>query len=91
VDILHVLPACLAKPAAYLKRLIQGISAEQTRSGQGESFDDPPQAARFNIGFENIIADNGAHNTLLFRYSCLKQQQILPCCAVGAHRQNGIA
>lgn len=46
-------------------------------------------AARFNVKIENVRADNGIYS--FFRDSCLKQQQILTFCAVGAHWQNRIA
>ena len=48
-------------------------------------------AARFNIKIQNIRADNGVYSANLFRESCLKQQQNLTFCTVGAHWQNGVA
>jgi hypothetical protein len=48
-------------------------------------------AARFNVKVENIRADNGVYSVQLFCDKCMKQQQDLTFCAVGAHWQNGIA
>jgi hypothetical protein len=48
-------------------------------------------AARFNIKISYIRADNGVYSAQLFRKACLKQQQNLTFCAVGAHWPNGIA
>jgi hypothetical protein len=48
-------------------------------------------AARFNVTISNIRADNGVYSAQLFREACLKQQQNLTFCAVGAHWQNEIA
>jgi len=48
-------------------------------------------AARYNVQIRAICADNGVYAAKCFRESCLKQQQDLSSCAVGAHWQNGIA
>jgi hypothetical protein len=48
-------------------------------------------ADRFNVRVSNIRADNGVYSAQLFREACLKQQQNLTFCAVGAHWQNRIA
>jgi hypothetical protein len=48
-------------------------------------------AARFNVKIQNIRADNGVYSAQLFKDSCLKEQQTLTFCAVGANWQNGIA
>jgi len=48
-------------------------------------------ASRFNVKIENIRADNGIYTAQLFRDSCMKNQQNLTFCAVGAHWQNGTA
>jgi len=48
-------------------------------------------ADRFNVRIRNIRADNGVYAAQLFRDACLKKQQNLTFCAVGAHWQNGIA
>jgi hypothetical protein len=48
-------------------------------------------AERFNVRIQNIRADNGVYSTQLFRDLCMKHQQNLTFCAVGAHWQNGIA
>ncbi len=46
--------------------------------------------ARFNVRISNIRAD-GVHSAQLFHDACMKQQQTLTFCAMGAHWQNGIA
>ena len=48
-------------------------------------------SARYNVKIQNIRADNGVYSAQLFKDACLKQQQNLTFCAVGAHWQNGIA
>jgi hypothetical protein len=48
-------------------------------------------AARHGITISNIRADNGVYTAKLFQDDCLKKQQRLTFCAVGAHWQNGIA
>jgi hypothetical protein len=48
-------------------------------------------AGRFNVTIRNIRADNGVYSAQLFKDACLRQQQNLTFCAVGAHWQNGIA
>jgi hypothetical protein len=48
-------------------------------------------AARYNVKIFNIRADNGVYSAQHFHDACLKQQQNLTFCAVGAHWQNGIA
>jgi hypothetical protein len=48
-------------------------------------------SARFNIKIKNIRADNGLYTAKCFQDLCLKYQQSLTFCAVGAHWQNGIA
>jgi hypothetical protein len=48
-------------------------------------------AARHNIVIKNIWTDNGFYSANLFHEACLKNQQDLTFCVVGAHWQNGIA
>jgi transposase InsO family protein len=48
-------------------------------------------SARFNVQIKNIRADNGIYTAQLFKEACLRQQQNLTFCTVGAHWQNGIA
>jgi hypothetical protein len=48
-------------------------------------------ASRYNVKIKNIRADNGVYTARLFQELCLKNQQTLTFCAVGAHWQNGIA
>jgi transposase InsO family protein len=48
-------------------------------------------AARFGVRIKNIRADNGVYTAKTIQTSCLKNQQNLSFCAVGAHWQNGIA
>jgi hypothetical protein len=48
-------------------------------------------AAKFGINIKNIRADNGVCTAKVIQESCLKKQQNLSFCAVGAHWQNGIA
>ncbi len=40
---------------------------------------------------QNIRADNGVYAAQAFKESCNKRQQRSTYCAIGAHRQNGIA
>jgi hypothetical protein len=48
-------------------------------------------AARYGVNIKNIRADNGVYTAKVIKDSCLKRQQNLTFCAVGAHWQNGIA
>ncbi len=48
-------------------------------------------AAKFGVNIRNIRADNGVYAAKIIQDSCLKKQQNLTFCAVGAHWQNGIA
>jgi len=48
-------------------------------------------AARYGVRLKNIRADNGVYTAKTIQSSCMKQQQNLSFCAVGAHWQNGIA
>jgi hypothetical protein len=42
-------------------------------------------AARFGINIKNIRADNGVYTAKVIKDSCMKKQQNLTFCAVGAH------
>lgn len=48
-------------------------------------------ASKYNINIKNIRADNVVYTAKCFKEACLKKQQSLTFCAVGAHWQNGIA
>lgn len=48
-------------------------------------------ASKYNVNIRNIRADNGVYTAKCFQEACLKKQQTLTFCAVGAHWQNGIA
>jgi hypothetical protein len=48
-------------------------------------------SARYGVSIKNIRADNGVYTAKIIHDSCLKKQQNLTFCAVGAHWQNGIA
>lgn len=48
-------------------------------------------AASYNVNIETIRADNGVYAARAFQDHCMKHQQHLTFCAVGAHWQNGIA
>jgi hypothetical protein len=47
-------------------------------------------ALRYGVSIKNIRADNGVYLAQLFKDSCMKHQQNLTFCAVGAHWQNGV-
>jgi hypothetical protein len=48
-------------------------------------------AARHGVSIKHIRANNGIYTAKIIHDSCLKKQQHLTFCAVGAHWQNGIA
>jgi len=48
-------------------------------------------ASRYNVSIKSIRADNGVYAAQAFKDSCMKHQQKLTFCAIGAHWQNGIA
>ncbi len=48
-------------------------------------------AAKFGVNIKNIRADNGIYTAKIIQDACMKKQQNLTFCAIGAHWQNGIA
>jgi len=48
-------------------------------------------AATYGVSIKNIRADNGVYTAKMIFDSCLKKQQRLTFCTVGAHWQNGMA
>jgi hypothetical protein len=47
-------------------------------------------ASKFGVSIKNMRADNGVYTAKIIQESCIKKQQTLTFCAVGAHWQNGI-
>jgi hypothetical protein len=68
-------------PHSTLQRRLMNISSKQ----EFELF-----SAKYGVTISSIRAENGVYATKCFRESCMKKQQDLTFCAVGAHRQNGI-
>ena len=48
-------------------------------------------ATTYGVSIKNIRADNGVYTAKMIFDSCLKKQQRLTFCTVGAHWQNGMA
>ncbi len=48
-------------------------------------------ASKHGVKIQSIRADNGVYTAKMFQDACLKKQQQLSFCAIGAHWQNGIA
>jgi hypothetical protein len=48
-------------------------------------------ASKYGVNIKRIRADNGVYTAKIIQDSCMRKQQDLTFCAVGAHWQNGIA